>query len=68
MNLRKKKQLNCNCTATWFALSRVCLISGPRAEGREQREEKSEKRDESRAKSKDRREKREERRQREKRE
>ena len=67
---KKNEQLNCNCTATGFALSRVCLISGPRAEGREQREEKSEKKEESRAKkeesrakSKDRREKREERRQ-----
>ena len=54
------EQLNCNCTATGFALSRVEQQREKREERREKREERREKREERREKRKERREKREE--------
>ena len=38
------EQLNCNCTATGFALSRVCILIGKRATAREEGKEKREER------------------------
>ena len=34
--LLDNEQLNCNCTATGFALSRVCILIGKRATAREE--------------------------------
>ena len=38
------EQLNCNCTATGFALSRVCIFIGILSTMRSERREKSEER------------------------
>ena len=38
------EQLNCNCTATGLALSRVCILIGKRATAREEGKEKREER------------------------
>ena len=62
------EQLNCNCTATGFALSRVCILIGITLgievsrdyDDKEKREERREKREERRQKRKERRQKREE--------
>ena len=48
---KKNEQLNCNCTATGFALSRVCILIKKRAtreRSTQERKEEAEKREETR--------------------